>query len=341
MASIPPNKPQNPLPPHRKYGQNRNVPPGTPQNPFPLPADARSGDNGPVGINRKEWQGHVEEWFNDHPDVLPEDLDADDRLRGIWTEIVAVTHLIVDTSFHDPMGTLSDLMRVRRDLGTIVARAGHIKNAVCLGLGSIDYRNFWTYNGRFVQQCGVFFAICQMIEEKQKMKVGTLPVIFQDPAFGREDRFVLNVIGGEAIVENPAANDYMNGQSFVYAPHFPANHLFDTILREGHEPELLYTNTFHGSLGTIGWAIADSYIRKGYLTGDATINQESTDMFNAATRFLTTHEGIVYWGNYAHEYKNPSLAKTLKQAFSRSSFYVRKAVPGIPGEPPKHLEPLN
>lgn len=166
------------------------------------------------------------------------------------------------------------------------------------------------------------------------MELGALPVIFQDPAFQIEDRFLLEQIGGVTIVENPEANNHMNEQSFVYAPHFPANYLFDTILREGHEPELLYTNTFHGSLGPIGWLITDSYLKKVYWTQDTTIDQRSVNMYNAARRFLDTREGIVYWGNYAHEYKNPRLSKILMQAFSRSSFYVRKRQPRSPEEPP-------
>lgn len=246
-----------------------------------------------------------------------------------------VTQLILDTrTFHDPMGPLGNIGKVRRQLRNAVARAGEIKNAVCLGLGSIRYTSPWTYNEHYVQQCGVFIALCQMIEEKQKMELGSLPVIFQDPAFQIEDRFILEQSGGQTIVQSPEANNHINMHSFVYAPHFPANYLFDTILREGHEPELLFTNTFHGSLGPIGWLITDSYLKKVYWTQDTTINQQSVNMYNAARRFLENREGIVYWGNYAHDYNNPRLAKILRQAFSRSSFYVRKSEATPSKEPP-------
>lgn len=309
--------------------QMASIPPNEPPNPYRLPPHCKSGDNGPVGIIIDEWSDNLDEWFYDHPGFLPQTyLDdgqpADGRFQGIWSEILAVTRRIMNKSYYDPMGPLGNMTQVRRQLRTVVERAGDIKNAVCLGLGSIHYKSPWDYNHHYVQQCGVFFAICQMIEKKQKMERGTLPVIFQDPAFQIEDRFILEQIGGQTIVRNPEANNHMNSQSFVYAPHSPANYLLNTILRPGHEPELLYTNTIHGSLGPIGWLITDSYLKKVYWTRDATINQQSVDMYNAATRFLETREGIVYWGDYAHHYKNPRLSKILRQAFSRSSFYVRK-----------------
>ncbi|KAG9597499.1 hypothetical protein KCU77_g5581, partial [Aureobasidium melanogenum] len=306
------------------------IPPNIPRNPYRLPPHIKSGDNGRVGIIYDEWNENVNEWLHDHPGFLPQTYlpdgqPTDGRFQGIWREIMAVTQLIMDTrTFHDPMGPLGNIGKVRAELRYAVERAGDIKNAICLGLGSIHYASPWTYNHHYVQQCGVFFAVCQMIEEKQKMELGSLPVIFQDPAFQIEDRIILEQIGRQTIVKNPQANNHMNVHSFVYAPHFPANYLFDTILREGHEPELLYTNTFHGSLGPIGWLITDSYLKKVYWSRDTAINQESVDMYNAARRFLETREGIVYWGNYAHAYKNPRLARILMQAFSRSSFYVRR-----------------
>ncbi|CAD0091049.1 unnamed protein product [Aureobasidium mustum] len=298
-----------------------SIPPNKPRNPYPLPPHRRSGQNGPVGINFQEWNENIQEWLEYHPGFLPETYLADGQPANgqfpvIWNKIMAVTRLLMnDQAYLDTAGPLGDIERVRADLRTVVERAGYIKNAVCLGLGSIQYQSPGNYKHHYVQQCGLFFALCKMIEEKQDMTPGSLPTIFQDPAFQLEDRYILEEIGGQTIVEHPEANNYMNGQSFVYAPHFPFDHLFDTILGEGHEPELLYTNTFHGSLGSIGWLITDSYLKKVYWTRDTTVDQKSVDMYNVATRFLETREGIVYWGDYAHPTKNGELSIMLRKAF--------------------------
>ncbi len=58
---------------------------------------------------------------------------------------------------------------------------------------------------------------------------------------------ILEQIGRQTIVSSPEANNHMNVHPFVYNSHFPAITTFSTISGEGYEPELLYTNTFHGS----------------------------------------------------------------------------------------------
>ncbi|CAD0094140.1 unnamed protein product [Aureobasidium vineae] len=302
-----------------------SIPPNEPDNPYEL------GGTRHIGISDTEWEGHLDEWFYAHPGFrrqtyIADHQPADGQFEVLWKEIMGVKRLIMDEQTnHGPMSLLANVRPVQASLGDVVKQAGPIKNAVCLGLGSIEYRHPWDYNHNFVQQCGMFFALCQMIEEKQNMQLGTLPVVFQEPRFEIEDRFILEKIGRQIIVEAPEANNHMDVQSFVHAPHFPGNLLFDIILRPGREPELLYTNTFHGGdLGCIGWNITDSYLNKVYYTKDTTLNAEAIDLYNKACRFLATHEGIVYWGVYAHEYRYPRLARILKAAFSRSSFYLRK-----------------
>ncbi|CAD0112535.1 unnamed protein product [Aureobasidium uvarum] len=300
-------------------------PQSRPINPFPLSATNR------VGISGSEWSDHLEEWLYGHQafkpgSYLPDGQPAHGRLRYIWLQILDVTRIIMDDRTCDnPTGLYGNLGPVRKSLRAAVKKAGPITKAVCMGLGPIRYRSLFNYNFDYVQQCGVFFALCQMIEEKQDMQLGTLPVFFQEPAFELEDRWILERIGRQTIVRVPAANDLMNVQSFVYAPHFPSNLLFNTICRPGFEPELLFTNTFHtGDLGSVGYAITDIYLSKVYWTRDSTVNQEAIDMYDAAKRFLQTHEGTVYWGVYVLEENNQPLAKLLRAAFSSSSFYVRR-----------------
>jgi hypothetical protein len=190
-------------------------------------------------------------------------------------------------------------------------------------LGEIEWKSKTDYNKAWVEQCGLFLAICQLLEERQGMKPNSMRKFFQDPAFKIEDRWILDKIGQHNIIEHPAANEYMGQGSFVYAPRFPANFMFDTFLVPGREPDLLYTSTMHGSLGSITWPIVNHWFNEVYWSGNPTITAEALHMYRVAKEFVESHEGIVYWGAY-------SISDAVRAAYCKSSFYLPKSRPVAP-----------
>jgi hypothetical protein len=188
---------------------------------------------------------------------------------------------------------------------------------VCLGLGRSEWRSKVNYDKGWVKQCGLFLAICQLLEEKQGMLPGSIVKVFQEPQFEIEDRWILERIGRQTIVKHLAANSRTGRGSFVYALHFGAHWMFDTFLAPGLEPDLLYTNTMHGSLYSISWPIVDSYFNKVYWSGNPRLNAEANELFKRAEQFLKHHEGIVYRGAYSKD-------AAVQAAFADSSFYLRR-----------------
>jgi hypothetical protein len=205
----------------------------------------------------------------------------------------------------------------QRTLRAVVQKSGHIQRAVCLGLGRIAWRSKVNYDKGWVQQCGLFLAVCQSLEERQGMLPGSIVKIFQEPQFEIEDRWILERIGRQTIVKHPEANSRMGRGSFVYAPHFGAHWMFETFLVPGREPDLLYTNTMHGSLDSISCPIIDSYFNKVYWSGNPNLNAEANQLFETAEQFLKHHEGTVYRGAYPKDV-------AVKAAFADSSFYLPK-----------------
>jgi hypothetical protein len=294
------------------------IPPDSLGNPFTLEPDARSGINGPVGISDEHWDGAVADWFYKHPAFErkiynAQGQPADGNFQEIWDEVKDVQRLLAQA--HAPRVANQ---QPRRTLKAVVQRSGPIQKAVCLGLGNINWRSKVNYNKSWVQQCGLFLATCQLLEEKQGMLPGSLIKVFQEPKFEIEDRWILGRIGGQTIVEHPEANNRMGQGSFVYAPHFGANWMFETFLVPGREPDLLCTNTIHGSLDTISWPIVDSFFNKVYWSGNPGLNQEARHLFETAENFLNNHEGIVFRGAYSKE-------AHVMTAFNDTSFYLPKA----------------
>jgi hypothetical protein len=298
----------------------KNIPPYSPGNPFTLEdPDARSGVNGPVGINDYDWDKTVEDWFFEHPafervNYNAQGQPADGDFQRIWNEVKAVQAFLTQ-----PLGPSMSNGDPRRTLRAVVQKSDLIQKAVCLGLGRIKWKSKVDYNKGWVQQCGLFLAVCQLLEERHGMLHGSIVKVFQEPQFDIEDRWILERIGHQTIVKHPAANDEMGRGSFVYAPHFGAHWTFDTFLDPDRWPGLLYTNTMHGSLGTISRPIVDSYFNKVYWSGNPNVNAEANQLFETAEQFLNHHEGVLYWGAYSKDV-------AVKAASSDSSFYLPKTL---------------
>lgn len=299
--------------------QHTGIPPNKPNNPYPI-SDNPSLTT--VGIIRDTWDEYMQDFLDLHPGFSIERYTADGRpmngvLHTIWNEIRQVHEHIM--GWHPPN---TKVARYREELRDIVRRAGDVKNAVCMGLGRITQRGNSELKHEFVQQCGVFFAMCQMIEEKQGMPLNSLPKIFQDPDFQIEERYVLDTIGRQTIVWPPEANDSMTEHTFVYAPHFPMDVILDTILRPGSQPEILLCGTFGAELNASGSPLAKHYIEQVYLTGNTALDPRTIWMYDLLSRFLQSHHVFEFDGIYSHEKK---LKKVLRHAFFGASIYVRKS----------------
>jgi len=207
--------------------------------------------------------------------------------------------------------------RARKALRDVVLDTGHIENAVCLGLGGINWRSKVDYKREWIQQCGMFLAICQLLEQKQGMQPGSLSKIFQDPLFKIEEQYILHTVGRQRIVEMPAANDLMDQTTFVFAPHLTGPAMFDTFLTPGREPGLLYTNTFHGTLGPLAFAIVKANLTEIILSGNPNANAAADNLFRMAERFVNRHRGIAFHLDFT---ENP----IVQRAFYASSFYIPK-----------------
>lgn len=305
-----------------------SLPQDEPANLFPLPGNSLSGnDSGLVGINDDDWEGNIDDWYFTHKAfrgraITANGQPADGCFPTIWKEVKDVQELLTrplapETHLFDPT------RHAREQLREVVRRTATIKSAVLMGLGRINWQCKIDYSRGWVHQCGLFLAICQLLEEKQGKKSAPIKKFFQDPAFEVEDRWILERIGKQEIIEHPAANEKMGKGSFIFAPNFPANYMFDTFLAPGREIDLLLTNTIHGSLGTITWPIVNDYLNEVYWSGNTTITPNAQRWYNLAKDFLDKHEGLVYWGAYSHKRK-------LMAAFARLSFYLPRAHPSGP-----------
>ena len=305
-----------------------SIPPNEPKNPFPLP-DAVAGWLDKPGISHDDWERTLDDWFLSHRAfrrraITAKGQPADGYFPIIWKEVKTVQELL--TKPVDPKSKISDpvlLQSVQEQLEHVIGQTETIKSAVCMGLGRINWQCHTDYNKSWIQQCGLFLAICQLLEEKQGVKPGSIKRFFQDPAFEIEDRWILEKTGKEKIIAHPAANDMMGKGSFIFAPHFPATYMFDTFLAQGREIDLLLTNTIHGSIDTIVWPIVDHWFTEVYWSGRPSITPEAQEMFNIAKHFLDNHTGINYWGAYVKE-------KIVMSAFSKLSFYLPKDRPVTP-----------
>lgn len=299
-----------------------NVPPNEPTNPFPVPNPTTGWFDKP-GISYDDWKSILDDWFSSHKAfrrraILANGQPADGYFPIIWKEVKAVQQLLTQPIAPKPPDSDPDrLARVRKQLEYVIGQTETIENAVCMGLGRINWQCHTDYDRDWVQQCGLFLAICQLLEEKQGTKIKTF---FQDPAFETEDRWILDRIGGQRIIEHPAANDMMGKGSFIFAPHFPAIYMFDTFLARGREMDLLLTNTIHGSLGTIAWPIVDHWFKEVYWSGKPSITPKAQEMYDIAKDFLANHTGIDYWGAYSTD-------KIVSSAYNKLSFYLPKARP--------------
>lgn len=297
------------------------IPPNVPGNPFSPLEDFVPGSIGPVGISDADWDASVEDYFFDHPaferiNYNTQGQPADGSFHKIWDEVRKVQRLLTQVP---PTGSdMADQTRyMLRDVVLKSSNTSYIQRAVCLGLGRIKWRSKVDYNKLWVQQCGLFLAVCQLLEEKQHMAPGSLPKVFQEPQFEIEDRWILEKIGHQRIVKHPAANAEMGRESFVYAPHFGAQWTFETFFVRGCEPGLLYANTMHGSLNSLSGPIVNKYFDKVYWTGNPNLNAEANDMFETVERFLNNRDGTVYNGAY-------STNAAVRKAFADSSFYWLK-----------------
>jgi hypothetical protein len=296
------------------------IPPNKPQNPYKLPADAHQGVAGTVGMTEGAWNGSVKEWLKNHPAFERENYTADGQpadgsFQSIWDKVKAIQAFLTQ-----PPGPHNGRNHPRRALRAVVQQSGLIQNAVCLSLGQITWKSKVEYATNWVQQCGMFLAMCQLFEEKQGMRPGSLSKVFQDPCFEVEDRWLLEKLGGHIIVEHPAANDVMGQGSFVYAPRFSAHYMTETFLAPGLEPELLYTNTIHGTVGTLTWPIVNSYLYQVYSSGSPTPAGKAVYIYETLKRFIETHEGILYSCYYSED-------EAVEEAFYDHSFYLRKRQP--------------
>jgi hypothetical protein len=258
--------------------------------------------------------------LDDHPafkhgNYTAQGQPADGNFQEIWDEVRAVQDFFTRV----PSGPHS-ANQARNALRKVVKDTGNIENAVCLGLGEIKWRSKVQYKQAWVQQCGMFFAVCQLLEQQQGMTPGSLPKVFQDPMFGIEERYILERIGHQTIIETPAANDMMNPESFVFAPHFPAGPMIDIFLTPNLKTGLLYTNTVHGTLGVLGWPIIVARLTEVHLGGNPTAED---NIFQLAKRFVNSHEGRVFKNNFTTDV-------VVQRAFSSSSFYLPKHEPAAP-----------
>jgi hypothetical protein len=305
-----------------------SIPPGVPGNPFTLYGSSLPGSTGPVGINDEDWDGCVEDWFHQHPAFERKNYKQGEPAEGTFQEIWKGAREVQRILAQAPAPLISSefdhpnhpARNPQQTLRKVVQRSGFVNSAVCLGLGRITWRSKVEYDQVWIEQCGLFLAICQLLEEKQGMPPGSLRKVFQEPQFEIEDRWILERIGGQTIIEHPEANTRMGEGSFVYAPHFGANWMFDTFLAPGCEPELLYTNTMHGTLGSISSPIVNSYFDNVYWSRDPSLRStKANDMFKTVERFLKTRDAVVYWGAYSN-------TPAVKAAFANSSFYVRRPI---------------
>ncbi|KAH0288557.1 hypothetical protein M436DRAFT_78618 [Aureobasidium namibiae CBS 147.97] len=304
------------------------VPRDEPENLFPLPENSLSGnDSGLVGINEEDWERCIDDWYFGHKAfrrraITANGQPADGYFPTIWKEVKDVQKLLTEplapeTHIFDPT------RHAREQLREVVGRTATIKTAVFMGLGNINWQCKTDYNRSWVQQCGLFLAICQLLEEKQGKESGSIKKFFQDPSFEMEDRWILERIGKQVIIEHPAANDKMGKGSFIFAPRFPANYMFDTFLIPGRKMDLLLTNTIHGSLGTITWPIVDDYFNEVYWSGNTTITPGAQRMYGLAKAFLDNHEGLKYWGAYSSK-------REVMAAYAKFSFYLPRTRPSGP-----------
>ncbi|KAI5247227.1 hypothetical protein E4T43_02166 [Aureobasidium subglaciale] len=282
------------------------IPPNGPPNPYPR---AQLSETNKAGITDCCWNNLLNQFFHNHPHFSPEEWDpqggpTNAKLDMIWKETLDVCHAIIN-----PHPSNIHATEYRKYLQNMVAKAGQINNAVCLGLGELASSGRTESRGVFVQQCG------------------SLPKIFQDPRFGVNERYVLETLGSQKIVWPPAADQHINPHTFVYAPRLPVSTMFGTIFKPGMSPEILFTNPLDSDTSGIGKVIGKHYIESVYRTGDPALDPETIAMYDEMTRFFDTHESIRFNGIYLDEEvlkEDMRLKLAIEDAFEIATFYVRK-----------------
>ncbi|THZ63490.1 hypothetical protein D6C85_08958 [Aureobasidium pullulans] len=299
--------------------QHTGIPPNKPNNPFPPPRNHTTTD---IFITPEAWEEFLTEFLEQHPGYHLDNWDPQNatpfrhKLHKVWKEVRFVQSTIMVPRDAHAKNYKEKLRRLVAGTKTTIG------NAVCLALGHayagekalhLDS----TKNERnWIEQCGMFLALCQMIEEKHKLPRDSLPKVFQDPAFNLEDRFVLEQLGQQTVLPSPGAVEHITRRTFVFAPHFPADHLFGTIFGRGDDkiPEILLTQDLGGDYAGFGAAIAQRHIQKAYWTGNQTIDSETRKMYEEGKRFLKSHHKLEF------DYLYPSPGDPLRQVLEHHSF---------------------
>ncbi|KAI5245110.1 hypothetical protein E4T42_06872 [Aureobasidium subglaciale] len=298
------------------------IPPNGPPNPYPR---AQLSETNKAGITDRCWNNLLNKFFLKHPHFSPGEWDpqgspTNGKLDVIWKETLNVCHAIIN-----PHPSNVHATEYRKYLQNMVAKAGQINNAVCLGLGELASSGRTESRGVFVQQCGMLFALCEIIENQQHMQLGSLPKVFQDPRFGINERHVLETLGSQKIVWPPAADQHIGHHTFVYAPRLPASTMFGTIFKPGMSPEILFTVPLDSDTSGIGIVIGKHYIESVYRTGDPALDPETTAMYDELTRFFNTHESVRFNGIYLDEEvleEDIRLKVAIEDAFEIATFYL-------------------
>lgn len=264
-----------------------------PTNPFPQ----EQAEGSWAGITRESWHEQLDIFLGRHKGFNDEKrnkkgMPGGGKYDSVWRN----THEIkqgIKYSRGD------DKERFRDFLDQVVNRTGYVDKAVCLGLGPFHASEIPKDEEALKHQLAVFLVLCDKLEAKHKNKMAK---VFQDPALGPEEEYIICSRVGGKIVEHPGVLEYMDDTAFVFAPHLPWNAFTTTVLRT--TPELYIGNTADNHLGGVGNELARIYIRHAYTTGQKDMTPEMHEIIRRTNEFSMAYERRPFDESLDNAYRN-------------------------------------